>query len=1551
MLITVQDDVPTAYNVVASTILDDDAFGGNLGGINDEPNAVAAIGAAGTLFSPGGDGIANITLISFTAFAAIAIGANGVAIQEAVNVSAPSVTGGATTWTFSSSSIANVATLTINTDGSYTFTTNAPLVHNVPGASEENLPLTFSFSVTDKDNDSSSGSLTVSVNDDTPVSTGVVVMASTVEGSAPLVGELATLVSFGADGKTGYFVETTDLSPSLTSLTSGGVALHYSTNGNVLEARVGGPAGALVFTFAVDQTTGQYTLTQSRGIDHSVSLGSVVGTNGDQFVAPEVTDTSGIAFAGRLTANGDVIIQITNAGSSQANWTVVAQEVGSGPPGIEYDLLNVTVPANSTLFVNIGPISNTPTNLKLELDGPGSPGGSTVVNSGAGLGYTAGTQIAIDELTLDLSSAVTIRDGDGDELALSGQLLVTITDGRPTITGPSVADVSEAGLPLVQFDFESLGISFGLDSVGASLAFATDGNGNPLHPAGITSGGAPLVYQLYTTPGGEKQLIAFKQGQTIAEPVFIVALTSPANPTGIFTLYQPLDHANANNTSIALNFSIVATDGDGTAVTQTFTVNVADDIPTASTNTTVQLDDDSLAPGATPIIATGTLGHDFGADGAGTVSWLSTGMTLGNNDLWYTYVSPTVLVITQLQNGVYVDVVRLTITDPALGTYSIQQLVPMRHPLQGSEDDVAFTVSYQVRDGDGDPAIGTITVNVNDDIPSVSANAMVNLDDDSLVAGAPPIIATGTLGHNFGGDGAGTVSWLSNGMTLGNNGLWYQYNSATELIITQDQGNGYIPVVRLTITNQATGAYSIEQLAPVRHPLQGIEDDVAFTVSYQVRDRDGDTDIGTITVNVNDSLPLAVKDDAVTIDEDSGIHSGNVMTNDFVGGDGATMTKVTFNAGATWRVIATEGDNLGNGVFGFTLPGVGTYTFKADGSWTFAPAQDFNGQTGFAYIITDSDGDESDPAVSIENTLTITVTPVNDAPVISIGATDSAADELTETNAGLTATGTLTVTDVDLTDIVTTSITFLEISGPDYGTNLTHGELNGYFKVMPGTVIDGTQTSGTLTWEFDSENQAFDFLAANTRLVLKYTITVTDSAGATATRIVEIGINGTNDAPVISGVDATLAYTENDPATVIDTSITIVDVDNATLQGATVWISIGFVSSEDVLGFVNQNGITGSYNTSTGVLQLTGSATVAQYKAALESVAYQNTSDNPSAANRTISYSVSDGTATSNVGTATVTVTPVNDAAIISGDVAGTVVEDAVPNTVSGNLNSTDVDNDDDAWQVASGNGTNGYGTFAVNAAGEWTYTLDNGNAAVNALNVGGTLFDTFTVATVDGTSQFVTVTIQGANDAAIISGDVAGTVVEDAVPNTVSGNLDSTDVDNDDDTFQPQVNVAGLYGTFSVDAAGVWTYTLDNANPAVDALNIGGTLLDTFTVTTVDGTTQLVTITIQGNTDNVAPVANEDGPYALLNSQILTMTTSVLANDVDSQPLTAELVSTTQNGVLVFNADGTFTYDPVNTFVGVDTFTYRAFDGALYSNPITVSIIVAAGSVSGQTI
>ena len=66
-------------------------------------------------------------------------------------------------------------------------------------------------------------------------------------------------------------------------------------------------------------------------------------------------------------------------------------------------------------------------------------------------------------------------------------------------------------------------------------------------------------------------------------------------------------------------------------------------------------------------------------------------------------------------------------------------------------------------------------------------------------------------------------------------------------------------------------------------------------------------------------------------------------------------------------------------------------------------------------------------------------------------------------------------------------------------------------------------------------------------------------------------------------------------------------------------------------------------------------------------------------------------------------------------------------------------------------------GSYTLTAAGVWTYTLDNSNATVQALNVGQTLTDTFTVTTVDGTAQLVTITINGANDAAVITGAASG--------------------------------------------------------------------------------------------------------------------------------------------------------------------------------------------------
>ncbi len=112
--------------------------------------------------------------------------------------------------------------------------------------------------------------------------------------------------------------------------------------------------------------------------------------------------------------------------------------------------------------------------------------------------------------------------------------------------------------------------------------------------------------------------------------------------------------------------------------------------------------------------------------------------------------------------------------------------------------------------------------------------------------------------------------------------------------------------------------------------------------------------------------------------------------------------------------------------------------------------------------------------------------------------------------------------------------------------------------------------------------------------------------------------------------------------------MTVSDADNANLSSATVTITSGFATAEDTLAFTDQNGITGSWNSGTGVMTLSGSATVANYQVALLSITYVNTSDNPSTATRTVSFVVNDGAASSNTGTRNISVTAVNDAPAVT---------------------------------------------------------------------------------------------------------------------------------------------------------------------------------------------------------------------------------------------------------------------------------------------------------------
>jgi VCBS repeat-containing protein len=164
----------------------------------------------------------------------------------------------------------------------------------------------------------------------------------------------------------------------------------------------------------------------------------------------------------------------------------------------------------------------------------------------------------------------------------------------------------------------------------------------------------------------------------------------------------------------------------------------------------------------------------------------------------------------------------------------------------------------------------------------------------------------------------------------------------------------------------------------------------------------------------------------------------------------------------------------------------------------------------------------------------------------------------------------------------------------------------------------------------------------------------------------------------------------------------------------------------------------------------------------------------------------------------------------------------------------------------------------------KWIYASNN--SALQFLQDGQQIVQFDTVVIVDGqggsTSQVVTITINGSNDAAVITGPVTGTVIEaDGVANgtpgvpTATGDLNSADVDNPSDAWtavtSPTAGANG-FGSYTLTAAGVWTYTLDNTNATVQALNADQTLTDTFTVTTVDGTSQVVSITINGSNDAI---------------------------------------------------------------------------------------------------
>ncbi|MBO2010991.1 Ig-like domain-containing protein [Hymenobacter negativus] len=160
-----------------------------------------------------------------------------------------------------------------------------------------------------------------------------------------------------------------------------------------------------------------------------------------------------------------------------------------------------------------------------------------------------------------------------------------------------------------------------------------------------------------------------------------------------------------------------------------------------------------------------------------------------------------------------------------------------------------------------------------------------------------------------------------------------------------------------------------------------------------------------------------------------------------------------------------------------------------------------------------------------------------------------------------------------------------------------------------------------------------------------------DQVGATEElafdKIQVLGTLSATAAPVMANIEtAPLPYAEGQAATQVTNTLTVSDADSPNLTGATVQFTSGFVSGQDVLAFTPANGINRSYNATTGILTLTGTASVATYQAALRTVTYQNTNVvTATGGNRLVQFTTTDGVNNSNGATRIVAVAAVLNAA------------------------------------------------------------------------------------------------------------------------------------------------------------------------------------------------------------------------------------------------------------------------------------------------------------------
>jgi gliding motility-associated-like protein len=699
-----------------------------------------------------------------------------------------------------------------------------------------------------------------------------------------------------------------------------------------------------------------------------------------------------------------------------------------------------------------------------------------------------------------------------------------------------------------------------------------------------------------------------------------------------------------------------------------------------------------------------------------------------------------------------------------------------------------------------------------------------------------------------------------------------------------------------------------------------------------------------ITVTAVNDAPVAVND-AVTTNEDTPV-TINVTTND-TDVDG-TINVSTVDLDPTTAGIQTT----------WSVAGEGSYNVDALGVVTFTPALNYNGAATVNYTVQDNSGATSNVA-----TLTVTVTAVNDAPVVSdINKTINEDTQLTFATADFTGK----FADVDGNSMTKVKITSLPA--------------NGTLKLSGVAVIAGDEIltanlanltfSPTMNWNGSTTfgwngNDGIVYAAANATAfitvapsnsvplavgdlittdedtpIIMASVAGNDISSADGGNIWSlVGVNGgATHGKVIMSVTGTYSYTPDANFNGSDRFIYKLCDADGDCSSAAVTITIKSVNDlplavddvattlEDITivnGTVTLNDIeSGDGGNIWSLVGVNGGA-----KHGLVTMKADGTFTYQPDANYNgtdvFNYKLCDVDGDCSEAKVTVIITPVNDLPLAVNDNVTTLEDTPV---VGATVSVNDIPSGDggNTWSLEGVNGGAAHGNVTMDNSGRYTYTP---NANFNGIDV-----FTYKLCDVDGdcSTAKVTVIITPVNDLPVAVNDIittnedtpitGGSVAANDIPSGDGGNL----------WYLVGANGGALHGTIAMNGFGTYTYT-PNAN-------YWGSDGFTYKLCDVDGdcSTAYVSITILPVNDTPVAAAQQ-----ITTLEDVPFNGVIIATDVELDVLTFSKASDPMHGTVTVNANGTYTYTPAADYNGTDSFTITVSDGKGGNTTVPVNVTI----------